>query len=160
MDPEFITHQLNVDLSYHLESINHYPVMPFSLKNAKATYQRMNTRMFREKIEHTVEVYIDDMVVKSKEDQRHVNDLANIFKVLRHHRLRLNVDKCVFGVGASKFLGYIITHRGIEVNPDQISAIERLKPPSNPKEVQVLTGMLAALNRFVSKSTNQCRPFY
>ena len=116
--------------------------------------------MFREKIGHTVEVYINDMVVKSKEDQGHVSDLANIFEVLRHHRLHLNADKCVFGVGIGKFLGYMITHYGIEVNPDQISAIEWLKPPSNPKEVQVLTGMLATLNRFVSKSTDQCQPFY
>ena len=130
--------------------------MPVSLKNVGTTYQRMNTRMFREKIGHTVEVYINDMVVKSKEDQGHVSDLANIFEVLRHHRLHLNADKCVFGVGIGKFLDYMITHYGIEVNPDQISAIEWLKPPSNPKEVQVLTGMLATLNRFVSKSTDQC----
>jgi len=120
--------------------------MQFGLKNEGATYQRMMTRMFREKIENTVEVYIDEMVVKSKANQRHVDDLIEIFKILRWYRLRLNADKCVFGVGASKFLRYMITHRGIEVNPDQISAIERLKPPSNLKEVQVLTGMLAALN--------------
>ena len=110
--------------------------------------------MFRKKIGNMVEVYIDDVVVKSKEDQRHVGDLANIFKVLRRHKLRLNADKCVFGVEAGKFLGYMITHRGIKVNPDQISTIEQLKPLSSPKEVQVLTKMLATLNRFVSKSAN------
>ena len=70
----------------------------------------------------------------------------DIFEVLKQHMLRLNADKCAFGVGAGKFLGYMITHWGIEVNPDQSSAIERLKSPNNPKEVQVLTGMLAALN--------------
>lgn len=107
--------------------------------------------MFSEKIDHTVEVYIDDMVVKRKVEQRHVSDLTKISEVLRRHKLCLNADKCAFGVGADKFLGYMITHRGIEVNPNQISAIERLKPPSNHKEVQVLTGMLAALNRFISK---------
>ena len=106
-----------------------------------------------------VEVYIDDMVVKSKEDQRHVGDLANIFEVLRQHKLRLNVDKCVFGVEAGKFLRYMITHRRIKVNPDQRSTIEQLKPLSSPKEVQVLTGMLATLNRFISKFANQCHPF-
>ena len=127
--------------------------MSFGLKNAGATYQRMMTRMFREKIS-SVEMYIDDMVVKSKEDQGHVSDLANIFEVLRWHILCLNANKCVFGVGAGKFLGYMITHQGIEVNPNQISAVKRLKLPSNPKEVQVLTGMLAALNRFVSKSAD------
>lgn len=74
--------------------------------------------------------------------------------------MHLNADKYVFGVGACKFLGYMMTHQGIKVNPDQISVIEQLKPPSNSKEVQRLTRMVAALNRFVSKSAYQCRPFY
>jgi len=74
--------------------------------------------------------------------------------------LHLNANKCAFGVGVGKFLGYLITNQGIEVKPDQIEAIKHLKPPSNPKEVQVLTGMLAALNRFISKFTDWCRPFY
>ena len=96
----------------------HYTMVPFSLKNVGATYQKMMTRMFREKIGHTVEVYIDDMVVKSKEEKEHIGDLTDIFEILRQHRLRLNADKCAFGVGAGKFLRYMITHRGIEVNPD------------------------------------------
>ena len=83
-----------------------------------------------------------------------------MFEVLRKHRLRLNAKKCAFGVEASKFLGYLITSRGIEVNPDQIEALKHLRSPSNPKEVQVLTGMLAALNRFISKFLDRCRPFY
>ena len=73
-------------------------------------------RMFRDKIRLTVEVYIDDMVVKSKKEQGHIDDLREVFEVLRQHKLRLNADKCAFGVGAGKFLGYIITHQGIEVN--------------------------------------------
>ena len=84
--------------------------MSFGLKNAGATYQRMMTKMFREKIERMVEVYIDDMVVKSKVELGQIGDLMDIFEVLRRHRLRLNADKCAFGVGASKFLGYMITH--------------------------------------------------
>ena len=92
--------------------------MPFRLKNAGATYQRMMTRMFRDKIGHTVEVYIDDMVVKSKQEARHIEDLRGVFEVLQEHRLCLNAEKCAFRVGASKFLGYLITSRGIEVNPD------------------------------------------
>ena len=83
-----------------------------------------------------------------------------MFEVLRQHKLRLNAEKCTFGVGASKFLGYLITGRGIEVNPDQIEAVKRLKPSSNPKEVQVLTGMLVALYRFISKFVDRCRSFY
>ena len=102
----------------------HYIVMPFGLKNARATYQRMMTRMFWDKIGHTVEVYIDDMVVKSKQEAQHVEDLRGVFEVLRKHRLRLNAEKCAFGVGAGKFLGYLISNRGIEVNPDQIEAMK------------------------------------
>ena len=116
--------------------------------------------MFRDKIKHTVEVYIDDMVVKSKWEIQHIDDLKEVFKVLRRHKLRLNADKCAFGVGASKFLGYLITNRGIEVNPDHIEAVKSLKPPSNPKKVQVLTGMLATFNRFIFKFADHYRPFY
>ena len=138
----------------------HYTVMPFGLKNAGATYQRMITRMFRDKIGCTVEVYIDDMVVKSKQEVRHIKDLQGVFDVLWQHKLRLNAEKCAFGVGVGKYLGYLITGRGIEVNPDQIEAMKLLKPPSNPKEVQMLTSMLATLNQCISKFTDRCRPFY
>ena len=134
--------------------------MPFGLKNAEATYQRMMTRMFRDKIGRTVEVYIDDMVVKNKQEMQHINDLKGVFEVLRRHKLCLNADKCAFGVGAGKFLGYLITNRGIEVNPNQIEAVKCLKSSSNPKEVQVLTSMLAALNQFISKFVDRCRSFY
>ena len=113
----------------------HYIVMPFGLKNVKATYQWMMTRMFRDKIKRTIEVYIDDMVVKSKQEVRHIEDLQGVFEVLRQHKLRLNAEKCTFGVGADKFLGYLITGRGIKVNPNQIEVVKRLKPPSNPEEV-------------------------
>jgi len=138
----------------------HYTVMPFELKNVGATYQRMMMRMFRDKIGRTVKVYIDDIVVKNKQEARHAEDLQGVFEILRQHRLRLNIEKCAFGVGAGKFLGYLITSRGIEVNLDQIKTLKRLKSPSNPKEVQVLTGMLAALNRFISKFLDRCHPFY
>ena len=112
--------------------------MPFGLNNVGATYQLMMTRMFRDKIRHIVEVYIDDMVVTSKKKQGHIDDLWEVFEVLRRHELCLNTEKCAFGVRADKFLVYMVTHRGIEINPNQISAIEHLKPLSNPKEVQVL----------------------
>ena len=100
------------------------------------------------------------MVVKSKLVSEHLADLTNIFEILRRHKLHLNVSKCSFGVGLGKFLGYMVTHRGIEVNPDQIRAINSLQPPRNPKEVQKLTGMMAALNRFISRSAERCRPFF
>ena len=138
----------------------HYKVMPFRLKNAGSTYQRMMTRMFEQQLGKIIEVYIDDMVVKSKRVSEHVRDLEKIFAILRENRLRLNASKCSFGVGSGKFLGYMVTYRGIEVSPDQIKAINSLQAPRNPKEVQKLTGMIAALNRFISRSADRCRPFY
>ena len=89
----------------------------------------------------------------------HLGDLRIIFEILRNYKLRLNASKCSFNVGSSKFLGYMVTHRGIEVNPDQIKVINNLRSPRNPKEVQKLTGMAAALNRFISRSADRCRPF-
>ena len=89
-----------------------------------------------------------------------MGDLDSIFDVLRRHKLRLNASKCSFGVGSGKFLGYMVMHRGIEVNSDQIKAISDLKPPRNAKEVQKFTGIIAALNRFISRSVDRCRPFY
>ena len=134
--------------------------MPFGLKNAGSTYQRMMTKMFESQIGKNIEVYIDNMVVKSKIVSKHIGDLTNIFEILRGHKLRLNASKCSFGVGSSKFLSYMMTHRGIEVNPDQVKAINSLQPPRNPKEVQKLTGMMAALNRFISRLADRCRPFF
>ena len=107
-----------------------------------------------------IEIYIDDMVVKSKVESDHVNDLENIFDILRRYRLRLNTSKCSFGVGSGKFLGYMVTHRGIEVNLDQIKAINNLQPPRNPKEVQRLTRMTTALNRLISQLIDKCIPFF
>ena len=118
------------------------------------------TRMFELLLGKNIEIYIDDMVVKSKMVSKHLGDLRAIFEVLRNYKLCLNASKCSFGVGLSKFLGYMVTHRGIEVNPDQIKAINNLRSPQNPKEVQKLTRMAAALNRFISRSVDRCRPFF
>ena len=120
----------------------------------------MMTRMLQDKIGRTVEVYIDDIVVKSKQEGRHIEDLQGTFEVLRQHKLRLNAEKCVFSVGAGKFLGYLITNRGTEINLDQIDAVRHLNPPSNLKEGHKLTGMLAIVNLFISKFADHCWPFY
>ena len=93
----------------------HYKVMSFALKNAGSTYQRMMTRMFEPQLGKNIEIYIDDIVVKSKVVSEHLKDLDNIFEILRKHKLRLNASKCSFGVGLGKFLGYMIIHRGIEI---------------------------------------------
>ena len=101
------------------------------------------------------------MVVKNKEVPDHVEDLRNIFETLREHKLRLNASKCSFGVGLGKFLSYMVTHRGIEVNPDQIKAINNLQPLRNPKEVHFsIIRMTAALNQFISQSADRCKSFF
>ena len=138
----------------------HYKVMPFGLKNAGSTNQQMMTKMFEPQLGKNIEVYIDDMVGKSKLVSEHLTDLVNTFEILRRHKLRLNASKCSFEVGSGKFLGYMVTHRGIEVNPDQIRVINSLQPPRNPKEVQKLTGMMAALNQFISRSAERYIPFF
>ena len=99
-------------------------------------------------------------MLKSKAKTEHVNDLKSVFEVLRKHKLCLNASKCSFGVSLGKFLGYMVTHRGIEVNPNQMKEINDLQPPRNPKEVQKLMEMIVALNRFISRSTDRCRPFF
>ena len=113
----------------------HYKVMPFGLKNAGSTYQRMMTRMFESQLGKNIEIHIDDMVVKSKVVSEHLEDLGTIFEILRKYKLRLNASKCSFDVGSDKFLSYMVTHKGIEVKPDQIKAINNLQSPRNPKEV-------------------------
>ena len=116
--------------------------------------------MFKLQLGKNIEIYINDMVVKSKVVIDHVGDLGNILEILKRHKLRLNAFKCSFGVGSGKFLGYIVTHRGIEVNPDQVKAINSLLPPWNPKKVQKLTGMTTALNQFISRLADRYRPFF
>ena len=100
----------------------HYKVMPFGLKNAGSTYQRMMTGMFEPQLSKNIEVYINDMVVKNKMVSEHMGDLENIFEILRKHKLHLNASKCTLGIGQGKFQGYMVTYRGIEVNPYQVKA--------------------------------------
>ncbi|GFS34945.1 hypothetical protein Acr_00g0036910 [Actinidia rufa] len=128
-----------------------YKVMPFGLKNAAATYQRLVNRMFKEQIGKTMEVYIDDMLVKSLRSSDHIAHLEETFSILRRHRMMLNPSKCIFGVSSGKFLGFLVTKQGIEVNPDQIQALIAMNSPRNVREVQQLTGRVAALNRFLKE---------
>ncbi|KAG7552776.1 Ribonuclease H-like superfamily [Arabidopsis thaliana x Arabidopsis arenosa] len=137
-----------------------YKVMPFGLKNAGATYQRLVNKMFADQLGRTVEVYIDDMLVKSLVAADHVQHLSRCFDVLNEYNMKLNPAKCTFGVTSGEFLGYMVTKRGIEANPKQIRAILELPSPKNAREVQGLTGRIAALNRFIARSTDKCLPFY
>nr|XP_009611301.1 uncharacterized protein LOC104104822 [Nicotiana tomentosiformis] len=115
--------------------------MPFGLKNAGATYQRLVTKMFQEYLGKTMEVYIDDMLVKSTQAEDHFQHLSPTFEILRRYSMKLNLEKCVFGVASSKFLGFLVSDRGIEVNPAQIKNIEEIPDIlTSKKEVQRLTG--------------------
>ena len=137
-----------------------YRVMPFGLKNAGVTYQRLVNRMFQKQIGTTMEVYIDDMLVKSIAAGLHIAHLSETFQILRDYNMKLNPAKCAFDVSAGKFLGFIVNHRGIEANPDKIKALLDMSSPSGIKEVQRLTGRIAALSRLVSRASDKCQPFF
>lgn len=107
-----------------------------------------------------MEVYADHMIVKSKTKEGHVSDLRECFKNLRAHKMRLNPSKCTCGFSSDKFLGFLITQRGIEANPERIQAILQMPAPTKHKDVQKLTRCLAALIRFVSKLAERCFPFF
>ena len=115
--------------------------------------------MFRPQIGWNVEVYVDDMMVKILDKEKHLDDFQETFDTLRRYNMKLNPSKCAFGVSSSKFLRFMVAHRGIEANPNTIQAILNMKPPRNIKEVQSLTGRVTALNKFVSKATDKCLPF-
>ena len=103
---------------------------------------------------------MDDMLVKSKKAELHLNDLRETFDILRKYLMRLNPTKCVFGVSSSKFLGFMVFQRGIEANSKKGKAILDMTSPKSMKEVQRLIGRIAALNKIVSKATNKCLPFF
>ncbi|RDX72265.1 Retrovirus-related Pol polyprotein from transposon 17.6, partial [Mucuna pruriens] len=107
-----------------------------------------------------VEVYVDDMVVKSKVVDEHCGALERVFGILRKHQLRLNPAKCSFGVQAGKFLGYMLTKRGIEANPEKREAIIRMRSPQSVREVQQLMGKIIALSRFISRSIETAVPIF
>ena len=137
-----------------------YQVMPFGLKNTRATYQRLVKRMFQKHIGASMEVYIDDMLVKSVKTELHVDHLAESLQVLKDYKMKLNPTKCAFGVSARKFLGFIVNSRGIEANSYKIKALLDMQPPLNTKEIQLLTGRIVAFSRFVSRSSDKCQPFF
>ena len=107
-----------------------------------------------------MEVYIDDMLVKSITTELHIAHLSEAFQILRNYNMKLNPAKCAFGVSVGKFLGFIVNHRGIEANPDKIKVVLDMPSPSGIKEVQRLTGRIAALSRFVSRASDKCQPFF
>ena len=116
--------------------------------------------MFKEQIDKTMDVYVDDMLVKSKIAADHIVHLSDTFVVLRKYRMKLNPLKCLLGVAFGKFLGFMVNHRGIEANSEKIQALIDIRSPSKTKEVQSLTGIVVALSRFISRATNKCLLFF
>ena len=135
-------------------------VMPFGLKNDNATYQKAMNAIFHDMLGHHMEIYIDDIVVKSKKATEHVNHLRKSFKRMRLHQLKLNPLKCAFGVQAGNFLGFLIHQRGIEVNQNKVKTIISTKAPQNKKEVQKFLGQVNYLRRFISMLAEKTKVFY
>ena len=111
-------------------------------------------------IGRNVQVYVNDMLVKSVREDDHLSDLQETFNMLQAYNMKLNPSKCAFGVTAGKFLGFMVSQIGIEVNPEKVPAIMELAPPKMVKEVQSLNGKIVALNRFVSRATDKCLPIF
>jgi hypothetical protein len=132
--------------------------MSFGLKNAGATYQRAIQACFKRQLNKNVETYVDDVVVKTRNSNTLIADLEETFASLREYCWKINPNKCVFGVPSGKLLSFIISHHGIEANPEKISAITSMKAPTCINGVQKLTGCMAALNRFISKLENGGSP--
>jgi hypothetical protein len=137
-----------------------YVIMPYGLKNALPTFVRAMSKTFGDLIRDKVEVYVDDIVVKTKRGTTLVEDLTLVFDKLWATHTKLNPDKCVFGVSGGKLLGFLVSHRGIEANPKKIKAIEAMRPPAHVKDVQKLTGSLAALSCFISRLAERALPFF
>ncbi|GJR52188.1 reverse transcriptase domain-containing protein [Tanacetum coccineum] len=137
-----------------------YTKMPFGLKNAGATYQRLVDGAFQSEIGRNLEAYVDDMVIKSKYEREMLADIAKIFDNLQRINMKLNPKKCSFGVKEGKFLGYMVTSEGIRANPAKTKDIAEIQSPRTWGEMQSLAGKLAALNRFLSRSAEKSLPFF
>ncbi|KAL2228768.1 UNVERIFIED_CONTAM: Retrovirus-related Pol polyprotein from transposon, partial [Sesamum indicum] len=137
-----------------------YNVIPFGLKNAGATYQRLVNKMFKDQIGTTMEVYIDYKLVRSKKEEDHLEHLEAAFNIMQSYGMRLSPAKCIFEVRDGKFLGYMVSERGIKANPEKIQAIMQLGSPKLVKDVQKLTGKFVAFNRFIARSADCNLPFF
>jgi hypothetical protein len=137
-----------------------YVTMSFGLRNAGATYQRCMNHVFGEHIGRTVEAYVDDIVVKTRKVSDLLSDLEVTFRCLKAKGVKLNPEKCVFGVPRGMLLGFIVSERGIEANPEKIAAITSMGPIKDLKGVQRVMGCLAALSRFISRLGERGLPLY
>ncbi|GJS06489.1 reverse transcriptase domain-containing protein [Tanacetum coccineum] len=137
-----------------------YTKMPFGLRNAGETYQRLVDKVFHKQIGRNLEVYMDDLVIKSHTEDEIVRDIEETFKTLREINMKLNPKKCTFGVEEGMFLGYKVNSKGLKVCPDKVDTVLSLLSPKCLKDVQKLNGKLASLNRFLAKSAKKSLPFF
>jgi hypothetical protein len=137
-----------------------YIVMPYGLLNALPTFAHAMNITLGDLVRDIVKVYVHDIVVKTRESNSLLENLAQVFDKLRATSTKLNPEKCIFGMSAGKLLGFLVSHRGIEANPDKVRAIEAMRPPTRLKDVQRLTGSLAALSRFISRLAERALPFF
>ena len=137
-----------------------YKVMPFGLKNAGATYQRAMTTLFHDMMHKEIEVYVDDMIAKSQTEEEHLVNLQKLFDRLVKFKLRLNPNKCTFGVRSGKLLGFIVSEKGIEVDPAKVKAIQEMPEPRTEKQVRGFLGRLNYIARFISHLTATCEPIF
>ena len=134
-----------------------YRVMPFRLKNAIATYQRVVTTLFHDMMYRDVKVYVDDMIVKSRDRANHLAALQRFFERIRQFRLRLNPKKLTFGVTSGKLLGHIVSERGIEVDPKKIRAILDMPALRTKREIRGFQGRLKYIIHFIARLTDICK---
>ena len=137
-----------------------YKVMPFGLKNASATYQCAATTLLHDLIHKEVKVYVDYMIVKSKDHEGYIPPLRKFFERIWFYKLQLNLKKCIFRVTSRKLLGFIVSHRGIEVDLDKIKAIVEIKPPKTEKEIRGFLGRIKYISRFIAQHTMTCEPIF
>ena len=137
-----------------------YVSMPFGLKSAQATYQRCVQNCLKGQIGRNVHTYVDDIVVKSRKEETMIEDLKETFDNLRAYKMMLNPEKCAFGVPAGKLLGFLVSNRGIEANPEKIKAITSLTKPACINDVQRIAGRITALSRFISRLGEKAIPLY
>ena len=134
--------------------------MPFRLKNAGETYQRAMVALFHNMIHQEIEVYEDDMIAKSQTEEEHIDHLQKLFERLKKYKLRLNPNKCTFGVRSGKLLGFVVSKRGIEVDPAKVKAIQEMPASHTEKEVRGFLGRLNYIARFISHLTATCEPIF
>jgi hypothetical protein len=137
-----------------------YVVMPYGLKNALPTFVQAMSKTFGDLIRDKVEIYVDDIVVKTRKGLTLVEDLTLVFGKLQATRTKLNPEKCVFGVSIGKLLGFLVSYRGIEANLEKIKAIEVMRSHARIKDVQKLAGSLAAVSRFILRLAERALPFF